>query len=118
VIVVDQGDVEFVNAEQKVWLLLEQFQLSEITTRILHVDNDPMKEVPEHLTNKAGGEIATETDPLTGKERPQSTHYQALSHELDPSLAPVLRVGLRGQAKISAQPQTWRFIRQTFNFKL
>jgi putative peptide zinc metalloprotease protein len=122
-LIVDQSDAEFVAEGQVVALRLEQLPLEDIDTRVDKWWNDPLKYVPKNLSNKAGGEIATETDAKTGMEKPQSTHYQGTTVELDSRYAPLFRPGLKGQAKIRVEPQTiaarfWRFIRQTFNFKL
>ena len=72
------------------------------------------------LASKAGGPVATQTDE-SGIERPQSTSYQAHVDIDDPG--GLMRLGVRGQAKIHSDWQTlasrtWRFITQTFNFKL
>ena len=82
-----------------------------------------MDYAPKSLSNKSGGELATETDPETGRERPQGTYYEAFSIELDKESADVLRNGLRGQAKIRTIPLSiwdrfYRFVKQTFNFNL
>jgi putative peptide zinc metalloprotease protein len=120
-LVVDQADIEFVRPGQKAWLLMEQMPLSSLATSVEDVSPEPLAYAPRHLSNKAGGELATETD--VGGEKPQSPQYQARSVELDTEYAGLLRMGLRGQAKIRTDPQTlwsrfWRFVRQTFNFKL
>jgi len=79
-----------------------------------------MERSPERLSTKSGGELATRTDD-SGAEVPMSTSYQANVY-LDDTDG-LLRVGLRGQAKIHASPQTLadrvgRLITETFNFKL
>lgn len=122
VIFIDQTDIGFVFAEQHARIRLEQFPLQDIQTGIRVVDYDPLKEVPKRLSTKAGGAIATETTDL-GREKPQSTTYQAVSEELSAEFAPHFRMGLKGEAKISVRPLTaaerfWLFLRQTFNFKL
>ena len=75
---------------------------------------------PRQLSNKSGGELSTKTDE-SGVERPMSISYQARVPLDDPE--GVLRIGLRGRAKISAQWQTigwrvWRYLTHTFNFRL
>jgi putative peptide zinc metalloprotease protein len=122
VIYIDQTDFDFVAPDQYAKIRLEQFPLMDIETEIRQVDDDPLKEVPKRLSSKAGGAIATETNEL-GREKPQSTTYQAVSQELTADFAPHLRVGLKGEAKISVASMTvaerfsW-FLRQTFNFRL
>jgi hypothetical protein len=53
--------------------------------------------------------------------RTQSVTYQAHVHVDDPD--GLLRLGLRGRAKVHCAPQTlasraWRFLSDTFNFRL
>jgi hypothetical protein len=122
VIYLDQTDIVFVKADQSAKIRLEQFPLADIKTHIRQVDNDPLKAVPRRLSNKTGGSIATETTDQ-GLEKPQSTTYQAVSERLDAEYAAMLRVGLKGEAKISVAPMSaserfWTFLRQTFNFRL
>ncbi|MEX2186292.1 MAG: hemolysin D [Pirellulales bacterium] len=122
VIFIDQTDIEFVAPEQKAKIRLEEFPLTDVDTQIREVDTDPLKAVPRRLSSKTGGSIATETTEL-GLEKPQSTTYQAVSQRLATDFAPHLRVGLKGEAKITVVSQTaaqrfWWFLRQTFNFKL
>lgn len=122
VIYIDQTDIDFVSAEQSAKIRLEQFPLTDLKTQIREVDYDPLKAVPRRLSSKTGGAIATETNDQ-GLEKPQSTTYQAVSEQLDVKFASMLRVGLKGEAKISVRPMTaaerfWTFLRQTFNFRL
>lgn len=123
IIVIDQSDIEFVGQNQSVEVLLNELQLHAIATHIKHIEAEPMKDVPQILTNKTGGDIATESDPITGREKPQSVHYQAYSNELPAEYAEVLRNNFRGQAKIRTAPRSIgarfvRFVKQTFNFSL
>jgi hypothetical protein len=58
---------------------------------------------------------------LTGREKPQSTSYQAVVPLTDDE--GVMVVGLRGRAKIHTAPLSlgarfWRLIMNTFNFRL
>ncbi len=122
VIFIDQTDIEFVQREQDTKIRLEQFPLSNIVTQIREVDSDPLKSVPRRLSSKTGGAIATETTDQ-GLEKPQSTTYQAVSLRLATDFSPHMRVGLKGEAKISVRPLTaaerfWWFLQQTLNFKL
>ena len=76
---------------------------------------------PKNLASKAGGELATKTDE-SGVERPWSPSYQVLVFPLD-GPDDLLRIGLRGRAKIHARWQTvgqraWRLVSETFNFRL
>ena len=65
--------------------------------------------------------MPSHVDPETGKETPQSASYQALVPIEDRE--GVLRIGLRGQAKIHTAPlslgaRLWRLIMHTFHFKM
>jgi putative peptide zinc metalloprotease protein len=125
VVIIDQSDIEFVQKGQSVELLLDHKQTPRgmIRTTLADVAPKPMDFAPKSLSNKSGGELATETDPETGRERPQGTHYEAFSAELAEEYSATLRNGLRGQAKIRTIPLSigqrfWRFVKQTFNFHL
>ena len=79
-----------------------------------------MEYVPETLSNKLGGELATVTDSQ-GRERLQSPVYQAtvrLSKDRE-----LLRTGMRGKARFLVEERTgwgWmmRYLKTTFNFRL
>jgi putative peptide zinc metalloprotease protein len=123
VVLIDQADINFVRENQNVTLRLDEFPLQNLSTILRRVDNDPLKSVPQRLSSKSGGAIATETDPKTGQEKPQSTTYQAVTDALPSDYANLMKVGLRGEAKIGVAPLTagqrlWWFVRQTFNFTL
>lgn len=77
--------------------------------------------LPQELSNKAGGEIPTKTDPATGQEVPISTLYEAVVPLVWEELPRPLAPGCRGIAKIRVAPKplawrTWRFIRHTLGF--
>ncbi len=76
--------------------------------------------VPELLSNKLGGEVATATD-RQGRERPLSPAYQAtVLLRKDPLL---LKTGLRGRSRFLVDTRTayqwiYRWYRRTFRFRL
>lgn len=75
---------------------------------------------PGPLSNKAGGGVATVTDP-SGQERLQSAAYQAKVPLSDPDND--LLPGLRGKARCLIRERPlgtilWRYIRKTFLFRL
>ncbi|MEX0714586.1 MAG: biotin/lipoyl-binding protein [Pirellulales bacterium] len=118
--VVDQEDVEYLRLDQRVDIKLDQLPADTFQGRINFIASEPLKVSPRHLSNKAGGELATKTDD-SGVERPLSTSYQVLV-PLDDEES-VLRIGLRGRGRIHAAPLTlgqrlMRFVSQTFNFRL
>jgi putative peptide zinc metalloprotease protein len=125
VVIIDQSDIEYIRSGQSVELLLDHKQTpgGRIVTTLADRSLTPMAYAPKSLSNKSGGELATETDPETGRERPQGTHYEAFTAELSAEYSDILRNGLRGQAKIRTIPLSigqrfWRFVKQTFNFHL
>jgi len=85
-----------------------------------HVSKNPMDYVPELLSNKLGGELATVTDGQ-GRERLQSPVYQAtVTLSEDTSL---LRTGMRGKARFLVEERTlgeWlsRYFWRTVRFRL
>ena len=76
--------------------------------------------VPELLSNKLGGEVATATD-RQGRERPLSPAYQAtVLLRKDPAL---LKTGLRGRSRFLVDTRTpyqwiYRWYRRTFRFRI
>ncbi len=120
VLVVEQDDVEFVRDQDSVSILLDEIPGSTFKSHIIEIANNDMKVTPRQLTQKNGGDVVTRGDK--GGDRPLNTSYQARA-PLDDADG-LLRVGLRGQAKIYASRwQTlghrfWRYIARTFNFKL
>ncbi|MBX7164787.1 MAG: biotin/lipoyl-binding protein [Pirellulales bacterium] len=120
VLVIDQSDLLFVSRGQDVDLMLEQMPGRVFSTKIEDIANLDLKQMPKPLSNKAGGDLPTKTDEA-GNERPMSASYQARAAFDGPTDA--LRLGLRGQAKIYARPQTlgqrlYRLVVKTFNFDL
>jgi putative peptide zinc metalloprotease protein len=127
-LVVDQTDIEFINE----MLILGQnpkadIKLDELPYKtfndceVYEVDTENMKTTPKQLSSKAGGPLATTTDPATGVERLRDTSYQARV-PLDDTDG-VMRLGLRGTARVftSWQPlgqRLWRLLTHTFNFKM
>ena len=120
-LVIDQDDIDFVAADQNVEIKLDELPHDTFTGTIDKISEEEMEFSPKRLTAKAGGELSTKTDPESGVERPMSTSYQASVPLPDPNR--LLRIGLRGSAKIHVRPQTlgqraWRLLARTFNFKL
>ena len=85
-----------------------------------HVSKNTMDYVPELLSNKLGGELPTVTDSQ-GRERLASPVYQAtvrVTKDLE-----LLRTGMRGKARFLVEERTagqwlWRYLRQTFHFRM
>ena len=121
ILVIDQSDIPYVKKDQTVDLKLDELPLDTLQSTIIEVAKVELKVTPRTLSTKAGGELASKTDPKSGVERPQSTSYQARVPIDDPDN--LLRLGLRGRAKIYADwlplgTRLWRFLAHTFQFKM
>jgi putative peptide zinc metalloprotease protein len=119
-LVIDQADVEFVRPGQTVKIKLDELPHDTLRGEIEEVARHDLKISPRQLSNKSGGELATRTD-AAGIERPLNVSYEARVPLDDPE--GLFRLGLRGRAKIHTAPQTlgqrlWRYLTQTFHFKL
>ena len=119
-LVIDQTNIDFVEIGQKVEIKLDELPGDVLVGTVHDIAPEAMRVCPKRLSTKSGGEVATRTDE-SGVEVPMSTSYQASVKLDDPE--GLLRVGLRGRAKIHAQWRTlgsrfWRLITETFNFKL
>jgi putative peptide zinc metalloprotease protein len=121
VLLVDQNDIGFVKGDQIVELQLEALPHNVLREKLVgDIAPDAVKIISKAMAAKHGGEVPTKTDQ-TGVERPDTPCYQVRVAVDDDE--GVLRLGLRGRAKIHVDPQTlanraWRFIGQTLNFKL
>ena len=120
-LVVDQSVIDFVAVGQSVDIKLDQLPFDTLTSRIEEKSESELKVAPRHLSSKAGGELATKTDE-SGIDRPWSPSFQALAYPLEDPQG-LMRIGLRGRAKIDAGSQTvgqrlWRYVSETFHFKL
>ena len=121
VLVIDQGDIDYVKENQAVDLKFDALPHDTLHGRIELISHYNLKITPQRLSTKAQGELASKTDPETGRETPQSASYQALVPIVDDER--VMLVGLRGRAKIHTAPlslgsRLWRMIMNTFNFRL
>jgi len=124
VLVIDQADIGLVEKGQKVELKFDELPHDVLGGAIEEISQQDLKVTSKRLSSRAGGELATKTDPNTGAERPASTSYQARVPLDDPN--GLLRLGLRGQAKIFMKVKgwqtiggrIWRTITRTFNFRL
>ena len=118
--VVDQDDVEYLATDQEVDIKLDELPGDTLQGMIAEIAKEPLRVSPRHISNKAGGELATKTDE-SGVERPMNTSYQVRVPLDDPD--GLLRIGLRGRGRVHTRPRTfahrlWRYVTQTFNFRL
>jgi putative peptide zinc metalloprotease protein len=133
IVLIDQGDInelsqgEFAarleDSEKKHQLIELKFDHLPSRTyegHIQEVSKNPLEYVPEQLSNKLGGDLPTVTDSQ-GRERLLSSVYQA-TVELDVD-TDLLRSGMRGLARFRVEERTagqwlWRYLNQTFHFRL
>ena len=120
VLVIDQGDIDYVQENQEVDMKLDALPNDTLHGKIERIAVSNLKITPPGLSTKAKGELASKTDE-SGLETPQSASYQALVPISDDE--GVMLVGLRGRAKIHTAPlslgsRLWRFIMNTFHFRL
>jgi putative peptide zinc metalloprotease protein len=119
-LVIDQSDIDFIKEGQDVEIKLDELPHDTLQGTIDEIAKIDLKVSPRNLSAKMGGELATETD-ASGVERPLNTSYQVRVFMDDPE--GLLRLGLRGRAKVHTAPQTlgrraWRIVAETFNFVL
>ena len=111
---VEQGDVEFVRAQQRVRLQYDPLPGRFLTGRVAHVAEIDLETAPPELL--AAGDLPIEPS-LTGPARLAGVYYQ-VRVTLDAHEAPLLPRG-RGRAKIEAAPLSWgrrliRYLNRTF----
>lgn len=124
ILIIDQGDIDFVQPGQSVRIKLDDMFWKTFRGTIEEVAKREVEAASPRLAGKAGGELATKTDPKTGIEKPISTVYQARVPLPDPDN--LLIPGLRGRAKIHVDSKhwltigqrVWRFVTRTFNFRM
>jgi len=122
-LMVDQADIGLVEKDQRVELKLDAMPHEVLRGRIEEISQREVQVASRRLSGKGGGELAT-TTTASGIEKPASPTYQARV-PLDDTEG-LLRVGLRGQAKIYMQfnqwqslgSRVWRFLKRTFHFRL
>ncbi|MBI3467921.1 MAG: hypothetical protein HY000_33355, partial [Planctomycetes bacterium] len=103
-----------------VQFLFYSHALKIIEGNIRDIQNVDVEDLPPELSNLAGGEVPTKTDPLTGHEKPIHTYYYAVV-PLEDTYG-FLQPRLRGMAKIEAKkmplgPRLWRLFKRTFHFE-
>ncbi|MAT15085.1 MAG: hypothetical protein CMJ46_07420 [Planctomyces sp.] len=119
-LVIEQEQRDDLQLEEEVELKFSHLPNETYVARVTEIGDRPLEFAPEALSNKAGGPLATATDEQ-GNERLQNTSYLArvaLTDDVD-----LLRTGLRGQARFLVDERTagqwlWRYIRNTFHFRL
>ncbi len=118
---IDQAYIGLVELGQEVDIKLYTAADMTIHGRIALISKVDAGTLPQELSNKAGGEIPTKTDPATGQEVPISVLYEAVVPLDWDSLPRPIAPGCRGVAKIHVAPRplawrAWRLIRHTLGF--
>jgi putative peptide zinc metalloprotease protein len=130
-LVIDQGDVEFVAEGQRVEIMLNQSAEYVYVSEIERVSSDDLKVAPTHLSGTHGGPLPTEMTK-SGVAKPLTPAFAAIvpldkAMQIDqlPKDDPhrLLKIGLVGRAKITTAPRTlasrlYRYVARTFNFEL
>ncbi len=131
-LVVDQADIELVvqamagGEQPEVVLLLDAHPHRTITSRVVGIATTELQVAPLNLSRQAGGQMSTETDPVTGEQRPLSPSYHARvpldDMEELAELNGLLKEGQQGAAKIAVRWQSlgrrfYRYIARTFHFE-
>ena len=120
VMFVDQADIELVREQQDVEIKLDAYPYQLYQTRIEEIARRNVNYSPPSLSNQAGGDLPTQTDPKTGAQKLVHASYQAraggrrrrarLRHARHGQDLPRLEtVRLRA---------VWRWLTRTFNFEL
>ncbi len=120
ILVIDQDELDFVRAGQRVDLLLAALGGERRSGRIERIAEENMQAAPTRLAQRGGGQLATQTGE-EGIERPRFVVYQA-SVPLDDTSGRIV-VGATGRARIHAgyQPlwqRLWRSACRTFRFEM
>jgi putative peptide zinc metalloprotease protein len=120
VLMIDQGDMEFIAPDKPVTLKFDLHPDDWSYGKITTIARSQIEALPPSLSSSAGGSIAAKPDP-SGMQRPISTTYQAEVMIDKPPRD--LRSGMRGRARVytgtrSAGARLWRYLAQTFHFKI
>lgn len=105
----------------RVWVKLAGHVGPILEYPISEISQEEITDLPQALSNKAGGEVATTTNKQTNREVPQFRSYAVIVNV--PNDDRSLAVGLRGAARFDVGYKSiyWRikrYIQQTLNFRL
>ncbi len=120
ILLVDQSDRNDLSEGQDVELKFDHLPDRTYAGKVENISGKEQQFVPQLLSNKLGGELATVSDSQ-GRERLQSAAYQT-TVLLDQD-TPLLKSGIRGRARFLVESRSlgewiWRYLRQTFHFRL
>ena len=120
VLVIDQSHRDDVKVGDPVELKFDHLPSRTYTGRLETISSRHLEFAPPALSNKADGELPTVTDKQ-GREKLTSIAYQATVRITEDT--ELMRPGLKGWAQFEIGRRTagellWRYIRQTFHFRL
>ena len=125
-LILDQTDVDLINSRDAnikptAWIKIYGTSETTFKSYVSETARRNQDEIPESLTNNAGGEVATKQDQKTGQAKPLTPVFEAIIPLDNTDL--LLQPGLRGFAKIDAGHSTlawwlWRMVTKTFHFTL
>lgn len=120
-LILDQSDLELIGERSTGWVKIYGTDGRTYKWHVTEIAKRNREEIPPELTSLAGGEIAAEQDPKTGKARPLTAMYEVVIpvDNADRNVQP----GLRGFAKIDGGYATlgwwlYRLVAKTFHFTL
>jgi putative peptide zinc metalloprotease protein len=121
-LIIDQGDVAFVEPGQRVEIMLDQSAEYVYVSKIEQRATETLKKTPNNLSSLQGGPVATQMGP-SGMPRPLNPVFEAVVPLPEQDPHGLLRIGLVGRAKITTAPRTlweriYRYAVRTFNFEL
>lgn len=120
-LVIEHADYELVAVGQRVEIMLTAVPGRSLTGVISELGESDLQSTPKRLSHTGGGEVSSKTD-AAGVERPRHASYFARV-ALDPADFNLLRLGVRGRAKIGVGSATAyeiidRYLRNLFTFRL
>ncbi len=120
VLVIDQSHRDDVKVGDPVELKFDHLPSRTYSAQVETIADRHLEYAPPALSNKAGGELPTVSDNQ-GRERLTSIAYQATVRITEDT--ELMRPGLKGWGKFEIDRRTageliWRYLRQTFHFRL
>jgi len=120
-LVVEHRDLSLVTVGQQVDIMLDAPPGRPISGTISELGESIVNVTPKRLSQVGGGELSSKIDSA-GVERPRHTSYYARV-ALAPTDAELLRLGIRGRAKIQVGSATLfevadRYLRNLFTFRM
>jgi putative peptide zinc metalloprotease protein len=121
VLLIGPADHEVIGPGRRAWVRVHGRGWSCWEGTVQEVAEADARAIPPQLSSRAGGDVATEQDPVSKAEKPRSQHYLVAVRLREPG--PRLKPGLLARVKIEAPPRTawWhchRYLAATFGWGL